>query len=227
MRCIIIEDELPAQKIVQSYIQRAPDLVLNGCFQTATSANEYLRKTTVDIIFLDINLPEISGLDFIKTLEHAPKVIITTAYPNFAVDSFELETIIDYLVKPFSFDRFSKAIQKIKNQCRETLTNQENTVFINIDKTLHKLNVEDILYIESDRNYITIVTLNKKFVLVDSLKNWKEKLYRTHFLQIHKSYIVNLKDIEKISGNEMYVNDARIPIGRTYKKTLLNHLKIS
>ncbi len=217
MNCIIIEDEIPAQNILKNFLQKIPDIKLIGAFQTATEANSFLKNNTVDFLFLDINLPDIVGIDFIKTIQNPPYIIITSAYPNYALDSFELETIVDYLVKPFSFDRFLKSIRKIKKltTIKETST-EDKYVFLNIDKALHKLFVDDILYIESDRNYLTFVSKEKKYIIIDTLKAWKEKLPH-HFFHIHKSYIVNTNYIEKIAGNEIYISQKRIPIGRTYK----------
>jgi len=220
MKCIFIEDEIPAQVVLKSYLKKVPDLELVGTFQTAKQAHEFFKMGSADIVFLDINLPDIFGIDFIKTVAHPPKIIITTAYPDYALDSFELDTIVDYLVKPFSFDRFLKAIHKIQNQ--HSVKNKGDSIYLNVDKTLHRILVNDILYIESDRNYITVFTKNQKFSTIDTLKTWKEKLEKTTFLQVHKSYIINLKKIDKISGNEVFIDKKRIPIGRTYKQVFLN-----
>lgn len=217
MNCIILEDEIPAQNLLKIFINKVPDLNLVKTFQTAVQANEFLKENTVDFIFLDINLPDILGIDFIKTVKNPPQVIITTAYPNYAVESFELDTIVDYLVKPFSFDRFLKSIQKVEQKMHRLETKAtHNYIFLNIDKTLHKVTLEDILFIESDRNYLTFVTPNKKYVFIDSLKNWNSKL-TDNFVQIHKSYIVNLNHIDRISGNEVNIDSQKIPIGRTFK----------
>jgi DNA-binding LytR/AlgR family response regulator len=223
MRCIILEDEIPAQNILKNFLAKVPDMQIVGVFQTAKAASLFFQDNTADVIFLDINLPDISGIDFIKTIIKPPKIIITTAYPDYALDSFELATIVDYLVKPFSFDRFLKAVLKIKNQVKY-IEKDDNTIFLNVDKTLHKVILEDILYIESDRNYITFFTEKKKFSIIDSLKMWKDKLDQDSFLQIHKSYLINLKKIEKISGNEVFILNKRLPIGRVYKKDLLNKI---
>ena len=230
MTCIIIEDEIPAQKILKNYLNKLPNLELKGVFNAALEANTFLNNTTVDIVFLDINLPDISGIDFIKTIESPPAIIMTTAYPDYAVSSFELDTIADYLVKPFSYDRFLKSVNKAKrivqNDDGVTSTLSDETIFLNVDKTLHKIIVNDILHVESDRNYITVVTKNKKLTYIDSLKNWKQKLPESTFIQVHKSFIINSTFVEKISGNKLYLGDNRIPIGRTYKQELLKKLKI-
>ncbi len=230
INCIIIEDEIPAQKILKNYLNKLPNIELKGVFNAALEANAFLNDSTVDIVFLDINLPDISGIDFIKTIKNPPAIIMTTAYPDYAVSSFELDTIVDYLVKPFSFDRFLKAINKAKrisvNTDEVTSDASDETIFLNVDKTLHKIIVNDILHVESDRNYITIVSKNKKLTYIDSLKNWKERLPENTFIQVHKSFIVNSNFVEKISGNALYLRDNRIPIGRTYKQDLLKKLKI-
>ncbi len=227
MTCIIIEDELPAQNIIKNYIRKIPDLELVNTFQTAISANTFLKDNTVDTIFLDINLPDISGLDFIKTIKNPPKIIVTTAYPDYAVSSFELDTIVDYLVKPFSFDRFLKATSKVEKQLNTETPIEKEIIYINVDKTIHKLYVEDILYLESDRNYVTFFTIDKKLTVIDSLKKWKDTLNAHKFVQIHKSYIINIKQIRKFTGTSLFINNEKLPIGRTYKKTLLANLKTS
>lgn len=225
MTCIIIEDELPAQNIIKNYIRKIPDLNLVNTFQTAISANTFLKDNTIDTIFLDINLPDISGLDFIKTIKNPPKIVITTAYPDYAVTSFELDTIVDYLVKPFSFDRFLKAIAKVEKQLNTKPSIEKEVLFINVDKTIHKLYVEDLLYLESDRNYVTFYTIDKKLTIIDSLKNWKDTLDESKFIQIHKSYIINKKKIVKFTGTNLFINNEKLPIGRTFKKVLLANLK--
>ncbi len=230
MNCIIIEDEIPAQRILKNFIAKIPSLNLVDTFKAAIEANSFLNTNTVDVIFLDINLPDMSGLDFIKTIKNPPSIIMTTAYPDYAVSSFELDTIVDYLVKPFSFDRFLKATNKAKGRIETPKNNDEEkaeeTIFLNVDKTLHKLTLTSILYIESDRNYITVFTETQKLSYIDSLKNWTNKLPKKQFFQVHKSFIVNRKFVEKISGNTLYIKEIKIPIGRTYKQELLKQLGI-
>ena len=229
MNCIIIEDEIPAQKILKNFIAKIPSLQLLGIFKAAIEANSFLNNNTVDLVLLDINLPDMSGIDFIKTIKNPPAIVMTTAYPDYAVNSFELDTIVDYLVKPFSFDRFLKAINKVKDRIglpKNTQDDNAEILFLNVDKTLHKLVLNSILYIESDRNYLTVVTENQKLSYIDSLKNWTAKLPENQFFQVHKSFIVNSKFVDKISGNVLFVNNNKIPIGRTYKQELLNKLGI-
>jgi len=232
MTCIIIEDEIPAQRVLENYISKIPDLELVGKFQSALEANSTLRNIGVDVVFLDINLPDISGLQYIKTLTHPPAIIITTAYHEHAVESYELDTICDYLVKPFSFERFLKAVNKQtknENSVSQKVDKKEKSseaFFLNIDKTLHKIHVKDILYIESDKNYVTVVTQTGKYSYLDSLKNWIGKLPETGFIQVHKSFIVNYTAVEKITGNMLFIKGSKIPIGRVYKSVLLRRLNL-
>lgn len=219
MTCIILEDEIPAQNILKNFISRVPSIQLLATFQTATAASSFLNSTEIDFILLDINLPDIQGIDFIKSVNNPPKIIITTAYPNYAVASFELETITDYLVKPFSYDRFLKSIRKVETSI-QTTSYKHNYIFLNIDKTLHKVRINDILFITSDRNYVTFITTSKKYVLLDTLKEWKSKL-SDDFVQIHRSYLINLNYIEKIQGNVLFISNHKLPIGRTYKSNFL------
>lgn len=230
MNCVIIEDEIPAQKLVKNYISKLPELQLVASFQSALEANNFIQNNDVDLIFLDINLPDITGIQFIRTLNNPPGIIMTTAYPEHAAESFELDTIRDYLVKPFSFDRFLKAVNKVKKNSENTpevpLSIKETAIFVNMDKTLHKVLLNDILFLESDRNYITLVTVNGKFTFIDALKAWINKLPEEDFIQVHKSFIVNCRQIHKVKGNLLYVKDMRIPIGRTYKTNLRKQLKL-
>ena len=234
MNCIIIEDELPAQKILLHYLDKLPDIQVLGTYQSALAANKMINSQQVDLVFLDINLPDISGMDYIKTIDNPPAVIITTAYPDYALDSFELPTIIDYLVKPFSFDRFLKAInkaEKSKNNGASTTTvqaenNTEATIFLNIDKTIHQIRFNDIKYILSEKNYVTVVTTTKRFSYLESLKNLEIKLPKDLFIRTHKSYIINRNYINKISGNMVTIAEEKIPIGRTYKNELFKKLDL-
>lgn len=228
MNCIIIEDEIPAQRILENYLKKVPNLQLKEVFNSAIAANNYIAKKDIDLVFLDINLPGISGLDFMRTLSNPPAVIITTAYPNYAVSSFELPTIVDYLVKPISFERFYKAITKASRLQKQHENHEsEEPIYLNVDKTLHRVTLSEILYVESDRNYITVVTTSKKLTFIDTLKNWINKLDAQSFIQVHKSFIINKTKIEKLSGNDLFIQSHKIPIGRTFRPKLLQKLNIT
>ncbi|MFK8057413.1 MAG: LytR/AlgR family response regulator transcription factor [Saprospiraceae bacterium] len=236
MKCIIIEDEVPAQEILIRYIEKVVDLELMGVYNSALKANTILHAESIDIIFLDINLPNISGINYIKTLKNPPWIIMTTAYTNYAVESFELDSIVDYLVKPFSFERFLKAINKLESRQRNVAGKQEfksveviskdvDFIFINVDKILHKIDLNNIMYIESDRNYVTIVTDKVKLPIIDSLRRWSDYLNQDNFIRIHRSFIVNINYIEKVTATLVYINKQKMPVGKTYKEALFERVK--
>ncbi len=156
-------------------------------------------------------------------------IVRIKSIPDYAAQSFELDTIVDYLVKPFAFDRFLKAVNKAKDRIvrsNDTSESEDEIIYLNVDKTHHKLNLSHILYIESNRNYVSIVTKDHKLTFIDSLKNWKDKLAGKAFIQVHKSFIVNRKAIDKLAGNRVFVNGQPIPVGRSYKGELLRELNI-
>lgn len=231
MDCIIVEDEIPAQTILRNYIDRVPDLELVETFNSAVAARSFLKNHAVDVLFLDINLPDMSGIDFIKTVRRPPAVVMTTAYPDYAAESFELDTITDYLVKPFSYLRFIKAVNKTRERVFSVnpgpTENLDDVVFINVDKAHYKLHLGQILYIESDRNYVTVVTPDDRLTYIDTLKNWKTKLEDKPFIQVHKSFIVNRRHITRLSGNRVFVREQALPIGRSYKPEVMRVLGIN
>lgn len=235
MNCIIIEDEVPAQEILQSYINNIPGMQIKGIFNSPLKANTILKEEMIDVIFLDINLPMLSGIAYLKTLTNPPKVIMTTAYSEYAAESFEYNSIIDYLIKPFSFERFLKAINKLEIQENKNtemvfdnsvnINMNSDYIFINVDKTLYKVNLKDIIYVQSDRNYITVVTKNLKLSFIDTLKRWEGYLTQETFIQIHKSFIVNILFIDKVTGNLVFIEKEKIPVGRLYRKKLFSLIK--
>ncbi|WP_435137110.1 LytR/AlgR family response regulator transcription factor [Formosa sp. A9] len=217
LNCIIIEDQPPAQRILKKYISDIPELELKNTFPDAVSALEYLKHETVDVIFLDINLPKISGMEFLNDLKNQPYIIMTTAFSEFALESYE-HHVIDYLLKPFAFDRFKKAINKILELENNLSSKNEDTVYVKTGHELFKLNCNDIIFITSDGDYTEIYTQHKVYLSSDTLKQWLEKLDH-YFCQIHKSYIINMKHLSKISANKIFLSKNHIlPIGRAYKK---------
>ncbi len=227
MNCIIIEDEKPAQMLLEEFIRKIPSLTLSGVYSTALEAQASLNNGGVDLMFLDINLPLISGIDLLQSLSNPPLVIITTAYPEYAIEGYNLD-VLDYLLKPFAFSRFVKATNKaLKLSKVDSLLMHkpvavegkadDKSIIINIDKTLHRIQKSKILFISSDKDYVEVQTVERKYVLVGSLRNWEEKLDDLCFSRVHKSYIVNLDYIIKVSGNQVSVGDQLLPVGRTYK----------
>ena len=233
MNCIIVEDEKPAQRVLKQFIKEVPGLNLLGIFRTALDAQVIINKNGVDLIFLDINLPVISGITLLKTLTNPPMVIITTAYSEYALESFELD-VTDYLLKPFSFERFLKATNKALRASREVVAQHVDSVnakiehvVINVDKTLHKIKLDELTYISSDKDYVVFHTINSNYMFIDSLKNWEEKLDVQHFKRVHKSFVVNLDFVNKLEGNTIHIHNQSLPLGRKYREGFLAQFKKS
>jgi len=217
LRCIVIEDQAPAQRILQKYISDTDYLELQGLFSDAISAMAYLNENQTDIIFLDIHLPKISGVEFLKSLINRPAVIMTTAFPDFALESYEYD-VVDYLLKPFSFARFLKAVNKVSARTKEE---EQAEIFIKSGHEHIKVSVSDIVYINSDNDYTEIHTSSQRILSLNTLRNWEDELSNHSFLRCHKSYIINKAKIQSINSNAIQLsNDIEIPIGRAYKQNL-------
>lgn len=232
INCIIIEDQSPAQRILKKYIQDVETLELQASFSNAIQALEFLKTNVVELIFLDIHLPKISGIDFLKAMQNPPHIILTTAFPDYALESYEL-SVIDYLLKPFSFQRFIKAIAKIPEKTTSTSKskNQEKApefaafLFIKSGYEHIKISVHDILYIKSDGDYTELFLPQKKYLSSEPLRYWEERLNKSQFVRTQKSFIINTLKIEKVVGNQVYLpNDRQVPIGRAYKEAFLKKI---
>lgn len=224
MNCIIIEDEPAAQSILESYISKCTDLRCCNTFADAFSAQNFLDANAVDLIFLDINLPEMSGVSFLRSLVRPPLVIFTTAYPQYAVDGFDLE-VVDFLLKPFSFERFYKAV----NKAREKFSTRTQTVLptklsVKSGKRIYQITVDDIRFIETCGDYVTIFCADKKLLVHGTLKSWEEKLKGSNFLKVHRTTIANLSKIDHIEGNLIQIGDHKLPVSEQYKDQLLEKM---
>ena len=223
MNCIIIDDQAPAQRVLKKYIADMGTLTLKGTFNNAIPALEFLNKEKVDLIFLDIHLPKISGVDFLKTLAHPPAVIFTTAFSDYAVQSYDMG-VVDYLVKPFSFERFLKAVAKVKSAPapNASASNEGQEFYIKSGYEYIKVNSEDVVFIQSDMDYTEINLANKKLLSPETLQYWEQKLAANNFMRVHKSYLINASKIEKIAGNQVFLSEGySAPIGRAYKEAFL------
>ncbi|MGC1242232.1 MAG: LytTR family DNA-binding domain-containing protein [Chryseosolibacter sp.] len=222
--CIIVEDEPLAAKVLMDYIAQVPFLELKGSFKDAILAADYLRNSTVDLIFLDIHLPKLKGMAFLKMLTHHPAVIITTAYHQYAVEGFDLN-VTDYLLKPFEFERFLIAVTKVKSgqsqkpQPEDRRDTKEH-LFVNVQKKKVKMLLADILYIESQREYVRIVTTKKEYVSKISTHEIEALLPPDLFTRIHRSFIVSINKIESYTAEEVEINGVSIPVGRDYRHLL-------
>lgn len=221
--CIIVEDEPLAAEIMENYISQTPFLKLQKVCVDAIEALNFLRKEKVDLIFLDIHLPKLKGLDFLATLKDPPKVIITTAYHDYALKGYEFN-VLDYLLKPFEFNRFLIAVNKLNTGARHEIKNAGNDtpekehMFFNMNKKKIKVYLDDILYIESQKEYIKIFTTTKEVVTKFPLTNIDELLSKSDFLRIHRSFIISKKRIEAFNASDVEIAGKQIPIGRSYKE---------
>jgi len=221
IKCIIIEDEPLAVKVLSDYILQVPFLQLNAAFKDAILAAAYLRDNQTDLIFLDIHLPRLKGMNFLRTLVNPPAVIITTAYHQYAVEGFDLN-VTDYLLKPFDFERFLTAVNKVKAgrtqlQGLNSSSDIKDFIFLNVQKKKVKIFFSDILYIESQREYVKIVTYKKIFLSKISTKEIESLLPAEFFKRIHRSFIIALNKIESYNSETVEINGVSIPIGRDYK----------
>jgi len=231
MQYLIIDDEHIAHKIIMEYCEMLPHMQLQKNCYNALEALEYLNEHNVDLIFLDINMPKLKGFEFLKTLSSPPKVIVTTAYSEFAIEGYELN-IQDYLLKPFSFERFLKAVNKVTDSktvtkhvsSKETDTSTKR-IFLRQNKSFIQVEVDAILFIEAAGNYTKIISKNETITIRDKISDILEELPSGYFIQVHKSFAVAKKHIIRVEGNRIYIGDHIVPIGKLYKSNIIQLLK--
>ena len=223
--CIIVEDEPLATEVIQDYIAQVPFLELKESFSDALFATDYLQHQSVDLIFLDIHLPKLKGLDFISTLQHPPQIILTTAYHEYAIKGFELN-VLDYLLKPIEFNRFLKAVNKLNHTDNLNMnTIERKSMFFNVNKKNVKIFLDEILYIESLKEYVRIVTPSKSIVTKFQLGQIETLLSNQDFIRIHRSYMISKHKIDSYTATDVEINGKHIPIGRGFKDDLLRMLE--
>ncbi len=236
IKCVVIDDERLARQYIKNYIAKIPQLELIDEFNSPLKAMDIIKSRKVDLMFLDIQMPDITGVDFLKSLPNSPDVIFTTAYQEYALEGFNLN-VTDYLLKPFSFERFFQAVNKVidKFEMQSPSTEpsaletpqtsfEDSFLTIRADRKFYKINFEDIIYIEGQKAYVTFHTTKKRITALATLKDLEEQLPQKQFIRIHKSYIVAIKEIDAIEGNIVEVGDNKLPIGHTYKDDLLKAL---
>jgi DNA-binding LytR/AlgR family response regulator len=224
LKCVIVDDEPIARKIMREFVERVPFLELSGQFENAVKAENFVQNDTADLMLLDIEMPKRTGLEYLKRPGPKPLVILTTAFPDYALEGYELD-IIDYLLKPVAFDRFLKAVQKAKEYIE--LKNPANPhpfasyLFVRSERRIEKIELRDILYIESMGNYLNIYTDNKKIIVYLTMKSLETQLPPNEFLKIHQSFLVNFARIDAIEGNLLRVKDKTLPISRNYRDAVM------
>ncbi|MBF4487475.1 LytTR family DNA-binding domain-containing protein [Flavobacterium sp. CSZ] len=229
IKCVLIDDEPLAIKVLQNYFTNFTDFEVIGTFNNSLEALDFINSTTVDTVFLDINMPMMTGFELISLIENKTKVIITTAFREFAAESYDLD-VLDYLVKPIPLPRFIKCINKItteynlKNNIKVETTKGDSHIFIKVDKKMMKINIEEILFVEGMKEYIKVVTPDKTYITHKSLTSLSEELPADRFLRIHKSYVIALNKVKSIEGNRIQIQSYTIPIGRNYSKEVKNKI---
>ncbi|WP_282143254.1 LytR/AlgR family response regulator transcription factor [Cellulophaga baltica] len=236
MNCIIVDDEGAARMIVEQLCSKIPELDVIDSFSNAMDAMKFLNQQTVDVVFLDIHMPGFTGIDFVQTLKNPPRIVLTTSDTNFAIEAYEYEAIVDYLVKPITEDRFEKSIVKIKTALEKSkapapvtikaASNAEDDIYINIDRRLIKLKLNEILVVEAKGDYIEVKTTTKNYRVHNTLKSIKDKLPENMFLQIHRSYIINFTKIIDIEDNSVLIEKSVIPISRSNRPELMRRLNL-
>ncbi len=235
-KCLIIDDEPLARDLMRSHISKLENFEIVGECGDAMKAMQVLRDQKVDLMFMDIQMPQITGIEFLKILKNPPKVIITTAYREYAIDSFELD-VVDYLLKPITFERFLKSVNKYYQVSQEeipvsapvsdVIQSDEAFIYVKENKRVIKVNLNEILYIEGLSEYVQIYTDRKKIITKTSMTSLEEKLPNDGFLRIHKSFIVSLSRIEAFTAHTIEVPGKELPIGRSYKNTVLDALQLN
>lgn len=227
LKCLVVDDESIAIAGIVNYIERLDFLELEVSCSSAIEASYILKKQTIDLMFLDINMPYLSGLEFLESLDKAPLTIFTTAYSEYALDGFRLH-VVDYLLKPIAFQHFFQASQKALDlfQSRILLQNNENTqtndIFIRQGDSFRRVNWQDIMYVETMQNYLKLYLKEDMFVIHQTMKSLEEILPQEFFFRIHKSFLVNISYIDTISGGRLFIKNTELPISRHRKENLLN-----
>jgi two-component system LytT family response regulator len=218
IKCIIIEDEPLAQERVRGYVSKIPNLELVGSFENGIDALFFLKSNEVDLLFLDINIGEFNGIQFAETLKNPIQIIITTAYPEYALKGFDLN-VTDYLLKPFTFDRFIQAVERVQLKSVNEVKAAKSYIFIKTEYRLEKVFLKDIIYIEGMRDYRRIHTIDKKIMTLQTFKELEDEIPSSVVCRVHKSYMVGIDKIESIERDRLKIMDVLIPISETYKKS--------
>jgi DNA-binding LytR/AlgR family response regulator len=227
LKCIVIDDEPVARRILQEFIEDIPYLEFAGQAESPLSAGALLGQQDIDVIFLDINMPKINGIDFIKASKTGAGIVITTAYAEHAAEAYGLD-VLDYLVKPIAFERFFKACNKVKEirelQKRAALNKAEDHFFVKCDSQIEKVFYDDLLYAEAMLNYVMLHTTQRKMMVYVTIKGLEEQLPSDHFIKVHKSFIVNMKKIKSIEGNILCVGNEKITISQGLRETVIERV---
>lgn len=235
MNCIVIDDELMSRMILKKVCEQVEELKLVGAFSNAIQAIKFLNSNKVDAIFLDIHMPDFTGIDLLQTLKNPPKIVLTTSDRNFAVEAFEYDFVVDYIVKPIELSRFEKSVKKITaarakdsstTPVAQDQTTDVNTLYVNIDRRLVKIDIPSIYVVEAKGDYIKVKTEDKNYIVHSPLKKIEEKLPSKSFLKVHRSYIININQIIDIEDNSVLIKQDIVPVSRSNRNELKRRLNL-
>ncbi|MEL7161333.1 MAG: LytTR family DNA-binding domain-containing protein [Bacteroidota bacterium] len=223
MKCLIIEDEAPAQRLLRRYVDDTPQLTLIGMENNALSGLAVLERENVDLLFLDINLPKLTGIELLRTLKHPPRVILTTAYPEYALEGYELD-VVDYLLKPFTFARFLRAVRKVTPPAMPIGTAPADHFYVRADKVVHRIRIPDLHYCQAEGDFVRLVLTEGILLVGQTLSHFEDLLADRGVLRVHRSYLLRLDALTKLAGNQAHTERGVVPVGRTYREELLRRL---
>jgi DNA-binding LytR/AlgR family response regulator len=224
LNCLIVDDEPLSQDVLEDFVSACPELNLVGICNDALEAGELIAKQSVDLMFLDINMPKLSGIGFVKSLKEPPLVVLVTAYPEFALEGFEIEAL-DYLLKPVAFDRFRTAVNRAIERFNGVGENDTKHIMVRANKKNYKINFDELLYLEAQGDYVRFITHENALMVHGKMKNFIEILPPNKFLRIHKSYVISLDKVIYLEGNLVKIDKHKIPVSLSYKDELLAKLK--
>lgn len=225
LNCLIVDDEPLSQDVISDYVSTCPELILKGICKDALEAGEKLKKDNIDLLFLDINMPRLSGISFVKSLKDAPMFVFISAYSEYAIEGFDVEAV-DFLLKPVSFERFRVAVNRVLERfmMKNVINPTTGHVMVRADKKSYKLDFADLLYLEAQGDYVKFVTAERSLVVHGTLKEMMQQLPENQFERIHKSYIISLSKIDYLEGNQVKVGNHKIPVSLNFRDQLLKKL---
>ncbi|HKL31373.1 MAG TPA: LytTR family DNA-binding domain-containing protein [Tangfeifania sp.] len=223
VNCLIVDDEPLSQEVLADFVALCPELNLAGICNDALEAGEVIKNSQIDLLFLDINMPKLSGIGFVKSLANPPLFIFVTAYPEYALDGFEVDAV-DYLVKPVSFERFRKSVNRVLERLSQNSDSDHGHIMVRADKKKFRLKCDDILFLEARGDYVKFLTTRQSLMVHGRLKDFIELLPAKNFVQVHKSYVINILKVNYLEGNSVKIVEHRLPVSLNFKDQLLNKL---
>lgn len=225
LNCLIVDDEPLSQDVIVDFVNACPELKLAGVCKNALEAGEFIENKEIDLLFLDINMPKLSGIGFVKTLKDPPFFVFITAYPEFAIEGFEVDAI-DYLLKPVSFERFRASVNRVMERVQTKKLNKKEIehIMVRADKKDYRINFDDILFLEAQGDYVKFVTLEKSFLVHGTMKEFLSQLPENIFEKIHKSYVISISKVVYVEGNRVKIGNIKLPVSINYKEQLIKKL---